>query len=303
MKPEVNCTWHLNRDCNFNCKYCYVSRLQTLGQKGHGVDIDIEAFRKNKVNWKSVMMSGGEPFIYPHYVELCKKMTELFHIGINTNLSTSNIYDFADTVDPKKVDEIHASFHLGQRKRTDWWKFAEKYKYLEAKGFPITASQVIHPTLASEYIDAFDFLKERGVHLNPKIYEGYHRLRLYPAMYKNKIRKMMINYSEYILPPLLFGNLDWEGKPCSAGYNFMQIQYNGNAFRCQGDKTHLGNLYAGDITTFEETQNCYSKICDCAYEGLQYGYGEPHVHKFPSLKKYTKSAALEYYNMVKRWMK
>ena len=113
----------------------------------------------------------------------------------------------------------------------------------------------------------------------------------------------MIICSDRILPPLLYGNLDWEGKLCSAGYNFMQIQYNGDAYRCQGDKTLLGNLYDGNIRTFDIPQVCFQKICDCAYEGLKYGYGKPHIQRFPSLKKYMKSALMEYYNRVKRWKK
>jgi len=298
MKNNVRATWHLNRDCNFRCSYCYVSKMREHGnQRGHGVEKDIQAFKKNKVNWDTILMSGGEPFIYPGYVTLCKKLTDFSNIEINTNCSTSNVYDFADTIDPKKVKEIHVSLHLGQRPKKQWKKLVNKVQYLKERKFPVWVSEVLHPDLVDVYVTAFDFFKTHDICIVPKVFEGYDGFRLYPALYKKRDRSLFIDYSKkcnVTPPPLLYGFLDWKGKVCSAGYNFMQIQYNGDAFRCQADKTKLGNLYEGDITLFDKPQRCTMDVCTCAYEGLHYAQGAPHIHKIPHVKTYAKKAG-EYY--------
>ena len=291
MQNGVRCTWHLNRDCNFKCTYCYVSKARDLkGQRGHGADKDIAAFKKNAINWSSILMSGGEPFMYPRYVELCKKLTAFSDIEINTNCSTPNVYDFADTIDPKKVREFHVSLHLGQRPESRWEPLADKVTYLQEKGFPVRVTEVLHPTLISGYTEAYAYFKKKGICVVPKVFEGIYNYRMYPPAYSQSQREFFRKKSRACNeepPALLDGFLDWSGKTCDAGYRFFQIQYNGDAFRCQAEKTYLGNLYAGDITLDKRPRACNTPICTCAYEGLQHAHGKPQIHTRTPFKEYA----------------
>jgi len=303
MSQKVKCTWHLNRDCNFRCSYCYVSKQRNLNsQRGHGVDMDISAFRKNKVVWDSILLSGGEPFIYPDFVELCKKLSGFAHIEINTNCSTSNVFDFADNVDPKLVDEFHISFHIGQRSKDKWLSLVDKIVYLRDRGFPVIVSEVVHPRLIESYKKAFVFFKEKGICIVPKVFEGFHGFRVYPSMYRWDDRDLFYDYNKRCnvrTSPLIYGFLDWKGRLCDAGYSFMQIQYNGDAFRCQADRTYLGNLYKGDIEVFDKPRVCSMPLCTCAYEGMHYAHGSPNIHRTPFLSEYVKEAGMHYMNMFR----
>ena len=303
MNNGVRATWHLNRDCNYRCSYCYVSKMRNHGgQRGHGVDTDIAAFKKNKINWKTILMSGGEPFIYPDYVELCKKLTDFSNIEINTNCSTPNIYDFADTIDPEKVNEIHVSLHIEQRKQKHWQLLADKIHYLEERKFPVWVSEVFHPDIISDYQKAYYFFKNQGICIAPKVFEGYYRGHIYPCAYTKKAKELFTTLSRTCdeePPPLLHGFLTWSGKTCDAGYRFLQIQYSGDAFRCQAEKTYLGNLYEGDITLDDHPRKCHMPICTCAYEGLQHADGKPTVITRPPLGLYIKKTGEHYLQKIR----
>lgn len=277
MLRPVYCTWHLIRNCNFKCEYCYIRHLNQ-DMPGHGVEMDIAALRKNKVAWGRINLSGGEPFLYPGFVELCEKMTGFTRILVTTNCSTSNVMDFADRLDPRRVEEVHCSLHLGQRK--DVAGMIEKVLYLRERRFRVYVSQVIHPLLLDEYRRVFEFCRQRGVLVAPKVMNGVYRLREYPMGYSEKEKRVLLKYAALCAGEVssnnlhryavLQGRMDWRGQACSAGMNILQIQYNGDAYRCEGDHRRLGNLYDGTIKLDESPQLCGKRRC-CELEGW-YGH-------------------------------
>lgn len=90
-KIPLNGTFELSPVCNFSCKMCYVRR--TISQiKKEGKQV------KHWTEWVSLaeqckqegmlylLLTGGEPFIYPHFRELYMKLHSMgFLISINTN--------------------------------------------------------------------------------------------------------------------------------------------------------------------------------------------------------------------------
>ena len=236
------------------CSYCYNRHTVSCNELGHGVDVDVPAFKSNKIDCGKIILSGGEPFVYPGFVELCKKLTEFSNLYIATNGKSSKVYDFADQIDPKKVIEIHCSVHIGQR--NDYNELLEKILYLREKGFQVFVSQVAHPSLLTEYVKKFEEFKQKGVLICPKVFEGAHHLREYPPAYTEHQRRLLFEYVDKSKTQssidntrqvcgMLYGQMDWKGIPCNAGWNSLQIQYNGDAYRCHGHLLYLGNLYKG----------------------------------------------------------
>ena len=90
-KIPLSGTFELSPICNFSCKMCYVRR--TMSQiKKEGKQI------KNWTEWVTLaeqckkegtlylLLTGGEPFLYPHFKELYLKLHSMgFLIAINTN--------------------------------------------------------------------------------------------------------------------------------------------------------------------------------------------------------------------------
>ena len=112
--------WHLNKKCNHQCVYCYSSNAEKKNEHpvvGKYSPYHIsENFNKIGLNC-SIHLAGGEPFLYPDFITLCKLLTKNHYIGMNTNLSTKNIITFADNIEPKKVLYIYASLHIVQKEK------------------------------------------------------------------------------------------------------------------------------------------------------------------------------------------
>ena len=109
MKYDIFANWRINLLCNFRCEYCFYSvfivdrKKQTINTDDeYNIEKIVEGFNKTGLTWL-VYISGGEPFLQPDFLELCRGLTEKHYISINTNLSTRNIYDFAKHINPEKV--------------------------------------------------------------------------------------------------------------------------------------------------------------------------------------------------------
>ncbi|MBD3238300.1 MAG: hypothetical protein GF332_01510 [Candidatus Moranbacteria bacterium] len=67
-----------------------------------------------KKTWR-IYLSGGEPFIYPNFIETVKELTQNHRVVLYTNLSTQ-IDRLVKEIDPKKIDFVYASLHWGERR-------------------------------------------------------------------------------------------------------------------------------------------------------------------------------------------
>ena len=129
-KFDVIADWALNKVCNFSCPYCFVpaKEKRETAKKGHDVQEIVSAFDNSGKIWL-VHMSGGEPFLHPDFIGLCKGLTEKHYISVNTNLSSSLVYDFCDHIDPEKVSFVHCSLHIIEREKKNLVNdFMEKVK-------------------------------------------------------------------------------------------------------------------------------------------------------------------------------
>jgi len=281
---NLKITWHLNRGCNFNCSYCYIRNMENkMSMLGHGISVDLPAFKRiyERNGIDVINLTGGEPFLYPEFVTLCEELTKFTDIRINTNLSTMNVFDFADTIDPDKVREIHVSLHIGERENV--YKMVDKIHYLRSKGFNVFVSQVMHPTLFYEYNYWHSYLLKEGIVLNPKVFEGIYKFREYPKAYSKSERDIILAYANQCekdgerkskYSTMVHGRLSWEGHVCSYGYDSFIVQYNGDVLRCQGIKEVMGNIYGdGRLFLYPYPDTCTAKICKCEAEGWE-GTGE-----------------------------
>jgi organic radical activating enzyme len=150
MNPETNkpyetvIMWRVNQLCTFTCTYCDPS-LYSLDKNNKYSD-KIESFFENTDRTFLLCMTGGEPFLYPNFVELCEKVTKNHYLGIFTNLTVNNVFDFALRVDPQRVEFINCAVHMKEReKRNKVEDFITKFLHLRQKGFNVVATIVGDP--------------------------------------------------------------------------------------------------------------------------------------------------------------
>lgn len=174
MNCDIEVNWLLNIYCNYECRYCYCRGINKKKAFRGLPDTQkiIDAFNNAGLKWL-IYMSGGEPFFYPNFIELCQGLTQKHIISLNTNLSHKKVYEFADTIDPESMRCVHASVHIEELEKLGLVDdFIKKYKYLESKGFYIFASYVMHPLLVDRFERDYEYFKQAGIILRPKLFRG-----------------------------------------------------------------------------------------------------------------------------------
>src|SRR5438105_14108549 len=88
MKYDVEADFFPLTTCNFRCSYCFLARA-SLGAKikRYGTNEQWElGFNATGKTWL-IHITGGEPCIYPGFVELCERLTRRQYLCLNSNLA------------------------------------------------------------------------------------------------------------------------------------------------------------------------------------------------------------------------
>lgn len=274
--------WHLTNRCNFDCEYCHPQIRHVLNKK-HLDEPDAElAIRRFDETGRTclVHMSGGEPFLFPRFVDLCAGLTRRHYISINTNLSSAAVAEFAEHVDPARVVKIIAAVHVPERERlelelTEW---AVHYRALRDAGFDVDALYVLYPPLLGRLAKDLTALEELGVdRLRAKVFKGVYQGRRYPEGYTEDERTLILaNSGEYVFNrPYLDGMLSFRGLLCTAGVTSFKVTVTGEVRRCASVPTSYGNLYDGTFQPTAEPQICPARRVLVLSQCMAYAIGSP----------------------------
>ncbi len=296
---EMNAYFLINKFCNFDCPYCFIpkeKRKNPLLKGNRNIESIIEFFNNSKRKWH-IGFTGGEPFLSPRFIELCIGLTQKNIIRINTNLSSDLIYEFAEKIDPKKVESINWSVHLTEIERLKTKNvLIKKFHMLRDRGFNISASLVVWPkyldkSLFSEkkIIKIYNEFKKNGICLCTYPFIGEYKGKMYPESFAPQELKLILNLlkntqykcfkipSDYIKKntKIITGHLSFKGMLCSAGTNHVAITENGDVKRCHSNTKILGNIYKKNVKYLKSPSLCESEICGCYWEGIINAIGKP----------------------------
>lgn len=256
--------WNMTRNCNFQCSYCYFPHTNEKIRNPISAETLLEFLNRNHDKWL-VGMTGGEPFLYPEFVSLCKKITQKHYIGIDTNLSLSKqINEFAKTISPQSVNDIYASLHIEEReKRNAIPAFIENYHILADAGFTIKVNYVLHPSMEQRYPDDVAFFSKHGVPITPRPFKGIHNGLTYPQNYSAEIKNVFTEHPAAGIKMVF----NFRGVDCLSGHSFIRMEPDGTIFRCPGDRTVLGNIH-DQVTLNSSATPCAVDRCPC--QGVNY---------------------------------
>lgn len=282
MKYDVEAAWLLIKTCNFRCSYCFFSadflssKINIYGSPKQWK----EGFDATGKTWL-LHITGGEPSLYPGFVELCHQLTQNHYLSINSNLTHHCVKVFAQRINPERVHFINASIHFEERmKRGALNLFIQRVQELRKAKFNVLLSIVMTPYVVSNFSEIFRRFEVHGLFPIPKvirsIYEGKH----YPESYSVDQKLIISDYLtiarhkyETVLNSMeespsidmfsdsrfLDGIKDYRGRLCSAGYRFVSLTPNGTVFRCGPSKV-FGNVIFKNVKLLNS-----SKICDTGY--------------------------------------
>ncbi|GIH26286.1 hypothetical protein Aph01nite_45960 [Acrocarpospora phusangensis] len=281
---DIEADWVLMSTCNYRCAYCFWDAADLGAKISTPADAARLAsfFDETGLTWL-LHLTGGEPFMYPHFLKLCELLTQRHHISINTNADSVRIRAFATTINPKHVDFVHCGVHEDQRELKEGKeRFIANVTLLRDAGFPVFASCVMDPLLFPKFHDMWAEYADRGVVLIPKALRGFHAGRHFPRAYTDEERELFYDYTRRAaefyaesfaargeppsINPFMDGPLflrqipDFRGDLCEAGHRFVRIMPDGAVYRC-GPGDLIGNLAEGWFARREGPSECVEREC------------------------------------------
>ncbi len=257
--PANSIIWNMTRKCNFRCEYCYFPHDNTPVTETLPVERITEFLDGTGETW-TVGLTGGEPFIYPGFVDICEALTRNHRIGVDTNLSVSSrVRDFAERIDPARVQDLYVALHIEERERVKGVPaFIENARLLMDRGFKVIVNYVVHPTLEARFHADRAFFAGHGIPLTPRPFRGEFEGRRYPEAYGDRACSVFADHPEQGKKVAF----NFFGVPCSAGRTLLRLEPDGTVFRCPGDKTVLGNVL-DSVRLMEGDEPCIKKRCPC----------------------------------------
>jgi MoaA/NifB/PqqE/SkfB family radical SAM enzyme len=269
--------------CNFRCSYCFLPP-SALGASlvVHGSNEQWqEAFDATGLTWL-IHITGGEPFIYPNFVDLCERLSRRHYLSINSNLSRPSVDAFADAIDPSRVHYINAALHHEEReRRTKLAAFIARVRRLQNSQFTVLTSLVMTPSLVEVFPDLAAECESQGVVLLPKVLRGLIQGVRYPGAYSDEHKALLREYTAnavrkyagtieqmneaptinmFAEDRILDGPNNYFGQSCGSGYNFVVIKPDSTIYRC-GSGQRLGNLLRHDLRLLNGPQECDTSYC------------------------------------------
>ena len=281
--PTHHVYWRLNQNCNFDCSYCFREGVDPYRRQQHpdcgrySADQLAGFFDATGFRWR-ILLTGGEPFIYPGVIELAVALTRNHELSINTNLSTANVRAFADSVSPHAVHTIYASLHLAEREKIPGGpaRFLESILLLQDRGFNVRLVYVAYPPLFPRLLADKELYEQQGVrHFSIKTFRGVYAGKMYPRSHTAEERAFIRQHSiSRYEPDTVDERLGFFGKRCASGQSAFQMDASGNLTRCNTIGTSYGNLFAGTHRFDRHPRPCPIRKCGCPYQGLRYAQAE-----------------------------
>lgn len=264
LNNKINFAWDIHYKCNFRCPYCWFFD-NWAKQARRNLYLSPQEWM---VYWKRVFdrygevhiaITGGEPFIYPSFIELVRELSSLHIVKITTNMS-GDIEKFVKEISPARV-YLDLNFHPMFVR--DFDKFIRKTKLLHDAGFDAGVCYLAYPPqlgMLNLYKKRFE---ESGIRFALAAFWGKYQNKQYPASYTNEEKEIIkpfigeISRIEYHL-----NSTSPKGKICNAGYRYANIQGDGKVVRCaQYADQLMGNIIDPDFHLFNEPLPCEKDAC------------------------------------------
>lgn len=256
----------MTKDCNFNCWWCSCSQCTSRKKvKPLNQEALLNFFEKCNMPCR-IVFTGGEPFLVPNLKEIAIKIIEKHKLTINSNLSASCISSFLKGLTKSPQDLLfNVSAHIKEMNRTKTEDlFIENMKTLINSSIPFYVSIILDPALPMETLNKHKkrIESETGIVVSYKPVYGCYKGLNYPESY-TKTQNSLFTHIHHQVKPI---TLNPKGCVCTAGFNTMCINDNGDLFQCLNDLTRdensMGNIENGCLPR-DHLIRCPYETCNC----------------------------------------
>jgi len=268
---EFFMTWEITNLCNFSCDYCQNSAKKTQKKENPRTHQEIvNAFNNTKKKW-FINITGGEPLIYPGFLELVSELSINHYISIDTNLSTDDVYKLPNIKNPKNLMGIFSGVHFADRDKykSNLDDYIKKVRFLQDKEIMVFASCIAFPDAYEDAKNQIDYLIDNGIKfISPKLYIGEYKGKYYPYDYNKQYLKKMETLKTCFEFDFIEFDRKTKGKTCLSGKKYFYMDKDDDLSRCSTISTKLGNFFTDDFDTILITKKCTADLCILAFEGI-----------------------------------
>jgi MoaA/NifB/PqqE/SkfB family radical SAM enzyme len=270
--------------CNYNCVYCLWKRFipPQLISSSYSPAEWIRIFERFPAS--SVIITGGEPLIYPEITSLIENFPRKHLISsLVTNLSV-NIEKLFTL--KRREFRIMASFHPSIVTKE---AFLANLQALKDNGFKnVTINFVAYPPYLKEIARLKEYFEApTGFYFRVDTFKdpGYNYSADELSLIREYKKKGIIAQDR--TEGYCFD--DFSTKVCKAGSKFIALTQNGNAYSCveglfysefapykdkhnKRDTFYLGNVFKGDFKFLDKDKLCHSgcaELCDIELAGVR----------------------------------
>lgn len=275
--------------CNFHCTYCIV--------KGGDEPCDLpredvlkimdEAY---SIGIRALDFSGGEPFLYPRFLDLLRMGVDRFNINILTNGSlidrhTAKVLKNMGCISLRiSLDGASPDIHEQFRGKGTYAPAINGLKSVLEQDLPVGVNTVLSKSNISHFKELLGLLDHLGVEvirvlpliamgrgadltnqiLNKK--DWWDLLKSKSSWEKEfKIRILAESPLEFLLPSALDPNFNSHPSPCVAGYLYLGVATNGDVFPCPYMMDiSLGNIKESTLTDVWSTSALLKTLRDAS---------------------------------------
>lgn len=268
---RVFLNWEITHKCNYRCSYCLFGNGAVTKEPTPtvypGIDKCVDAWRNIYERYGSceIHFAGGEPFIYPEFMDLIERISEIHTMEFSTNFFWDPD-DFIKRIKPGRA-RIGVSFHP---EFVDFDTFFSKALRIKKAGFELWVNYVAYPSFlegVDRYKDAFT---QYGISMSILSFKGKHNDKEYPDKYtqeeKDYLRKLGTEIAEKEALDFAFAKhkRSNEDKLCRMGQMYAKIWPNGETYSCcLPNALRLGNIFDGTFALLENPLLCKESNCPC----------------------------------------
>jgi selenobiotic family peptide radical SAM maturase len=263
--------WHITQACDLHCRHCYDRSTRSPMSLEQGIRIldDVRIFCRNRHVMKAVSFTGGNPFLYPHFLNLYRAASDRgFSIGILGNPTEREKIEELITI--QKPTHFQVSLE-GLQEQNDYIRGKGHFKHVieflkVLKELNIFSMVMLTLTkknmkdiiplaeILNEHADRFHFnrlsMVGEGANLMlPNREEYLAFLDSYAdAIQKNHVLGLKDNmlsvlwYKKGLKP---FGGCTTFG--CGAAFNFLSVLSDGEVHACRKFPSPVGNIFRQGI--------------------------------------------------------
>lgn len=275
--------WLIHYKCNYRCPYCFFEGMWSeVEQRNRYQPHETWLAAWERIHAKygdmKVIITGGEPFIYPGFAELVAGLSGFAAVSFDTNLSVekSALARFLEKADARRLF-MGMSFHQSHGRLEE---FLEKAKMVKDKGIDCRVHYVTYPPFIGGLPRHRDIFTSAGLRFTPIPFRGVYEGKVYPAAFTPQEQETIYGVTSTIAP----SDRAWadrqvvqvrsRDKKCRAGQTYARIDADGNAYPCGHDFSKsreaylLGNILDENFALRSEPMVCRQETCPCEFRFL-----------------------------------